>query len=154
MLATQVQDTLGNTYCYGFTSDGYIQRLEYGNTFDGNSMLCELQTGDIALHQGSMWETTKVRNVKMVTVGKTTTTNSVTMTHYGDTSSTGTSFSLDPTPVTGARVSNGRVSANLGDYVFHRFGLSLTTTDEAIGFEPIYLGVIYETIRKDTRVDT
>ena len=153
MLGTKVMDTLGNTYCYGFTSDGYIQRLEYGNTFDGNNIVCELQTGDIALHQGSMWETTKIRNVKMTMVGKSTTVNNVTMTHYGDTATAGTAFALDPTPTTGDRVASGRVSANLGDYVFHRLGLSLSTGDEAIGFEPVYLGIIYETIRKDTRVD-
>ena len=33
-----VHDTDGNSYCYGFLDTGFMERLEYGITFDGNDI--------------------------------------------------------------------------------------------------------------------
>lgn len=84
----EVIDTDGNPYTYGFLDTGYMERLEYGTTFDGNDIVHTIQTGDFPLSDLAM--ETRLSRAKLITVSKTTTTNSVTCTHYSDTGTTET----------------------------------------------------------------
>ena len=79
-----VYDTDGNPYTYGFLDTGYMERLEYGNTFDeGVSITGTVHFGDMAL--AGLQTETRVENVRLFTVAKTTTGNEVTCTHYAGT---------------------------------------------------------------------
>jgi hypothetical protein len=78
-----VRDTDGNGYNYGFLDTGYMERLEYGTTFDGTDITHTLHLGDLALEGLSL--ETLISEIRLFTVGKTTTANSVTLTHSRDT---------------------------------------------------------------------
>jgi len=147
----RVRGVKGAVYNYGMTDDGRVLRLDNGTDFNGNDIVHVLETGDVALHEGSIWVVTKVRNFMFHCVAKTVTTNSITLTHYGDTNTTGTSYTLSPSR-TGYRVASPKLSEkDMGDYVYHRFKLSMTTDNETVGFEPLFLGIKYMVVREDTK---
>jgi hypothetical protein len=79
----EVIDLDGNQYTYGFIDTGYMERLEYGTNFDGNSIVHTFQTGDFAPLGLSFL--TQLDHLKMLTVAKTTTSSNVTLSHYTDT---------------------------------------------------------------------
>ena len=141
------KDGYGNSYTFGFLDTGYMERLEYGTTFDGTAISHTLFFGDMALYGDSVYSETKLRNLGLIVVAKTTTTNSVTCTHYGDGSSTGTSFTLSPSR-TGYRIARPDKSHALGDYIFHGLKFTMETDDETTGFEPLYLILEYNVIRE------
>ena len=141
----------GAVYNYGMNYNGRVFRLENGTDFSGNDIVHEVQTGDIALHEGSVWVVTKVRNLMLHTAAKTTTTNSITLTHYGETKTTGTAYTLSPAN-TGYRVASPKLSEkDMGDYVYHRFKMSMTTDNESVGFEPLFIALKYIPVREDTK---
>lgn len=147
----RVRSVDGAVYNYGMNYNGRVFRLENGTDFSGNDIVHEVQTGDIALHEGSVWVVTKVRNFMLHTAAKTTTTNSITLTHYGDTNATGTDYTLSPAR-TGYRVASPKLSEkDMGDYVYHRFKMSMTTDDESVGFEPLFVALKYIPVREDTK---
>jgi hypothetical protein len=139
-----VQDTYGNQYTYGFIDTGYMERLEYGNTFDGNSNTATMKLGDFLPADSIMLET-MLDKIKLITVAKTTTTNTITATHYGDTATTGTTLKSGAfaPQKTGYRIAQPFVTDNLGRYTFHSLEFSQTTTNETVPFEPIALGLKY-----------
>lgn len=142
-----VKDTNGNDYTYGTIDTGYIERLENGTTFDGDNIVSEFQTPDIAIRSGSVMHETRIRTIELPMVAKTVTTNNVTCTHYGDAQDTGTSLTISPRQAN-ARIAIPSVSCNLGDYIFHSIKASMTTNNETIGFEPLYLGVNFKITRQ------
>ena len=146
---TQVRDTSGNVYNYGSIDTGYLERLEYGNTFDGDDMTFTYQIGDILLENSFMIETT-IRKIKVGVVAKSTTTNKITMTHYGNSKDTG-SEKIIGTDVSGQRVSDILKGDDWGPFSTHSFKGSITTNNEAIGFEPLYIGLAYKIIRIDLK---
>jgi len=145
-----VVDTLYNTYNYGAIAGGYLERLEYGTTFDGADIEHEFQTGDIALHEGLSTFETKIRHIKLTAVSKTETTDKIIMYHYGDTNEEDTNFTIDPKKV-GHRVIEYVKSHDLGANVFHSFRATISTRDETVGFEPLAISGFYKLIREDTR---
>ena len=137
-----VTDLQGNFYNYGFVDSGNMERLENGTDFDGNPIVANLVTGDLPLVD--LWKTTAIRWIRLITKAKTNTANQVALTHWGDTGNTSQSLSMSPAKV-GFRVAmpilSEQCNALGGDYVFHRFGLSLTTNNEPFGFEPMAFSV-------------
>jgi hypothetical protein len=138
VLGFTVIDTNGKSYSYGAIDTGYVERLEYGTTFDGTSITRTFKTGDVAL---SGWGTeSTIHKIRHIARAKTTTTNSVTITHYVD----GITTSADTT-ATGSlsrsgydkKVSTPSVTWTPG--LFHSIKCSLITTNENIGYEPIGL---------------
>lgn len=147
-IGCSVKDTNGNSYNYASIDTGYVERLENGNTFDGTSMVFTLHLGDMA-YDGMMAET-GIRKVKLVMVAKSTTANSVSMTHYPDTSSTGdAAISYLPT-ASGKRIADVVKTVGLTPGIFHGLKFVITTNDEAYGFEPLFVGVGYKITREDT----
>jgi hypothetical protein len=146
-----VTDTTGNVYSFGITETGYIERLDYGTTFDGNSIVSQVTTGDFTLMNDILEETT-VYKAKLVMDKKATTTNNVTLTHYIDGNSTGVAYSLDPSNDSGttryfvARIDDPDSAEVPG--VFHSVNLSMTTTNETVGFEPLHLALYYQDERQ------
>jgi len=141
-----VIDTNGNKYNFGAIDTGYVERLEYTNSFDGDDMTFVFQTGDIALGESFMIET-NIRKIKFGTVAKTTTANSITLTHYPDTSTTGTTKTLTPAK-SGYRIADTLKGDNWKG-TLHSFKFSMTTDDETIGFEPLHFAIAYKPIRID-----
>lgn len=141
-----VHDTDGNGYTYGFLDTGYMERLENGNDFDGTDITFTVTFGDIPL--GGLAVETLVSAVRLLTVAKTTTENSVTCTHYGDTSTTGTAFTMSPAR-SGYRVAVPAFDEKLSSDPFHSFKFEMTTDNEACGFEPLAAVVTYHPVHTD-----
>jgi hypothetical protein len=142
-----VTDEYGNNHEYGFIETGYMERLEYGNTFDGTSITSTLQLGDMPLIEKDFLVETSVQALILILASKASTTANVTLTHYIDTLSTGTEYTIDPTDAT-HRLAFPVNPANSVPGLFHSFKMTITTNNEACGFEPIMLGVFYQPIRE------
>jgi len=149
-VSTQVKDTNGNTYNYGFIDTGYMERLEYGNDFDGQNITHTFQFGDIAPADGSIMTETSINHQALVAVAKTNTTNDITITHYGDSALSGTSFTVSPNK-SGYRLIFPVEHKGQGAHVFHSWKVETTTDNETVGFEPLYFGILYTRQRDHTR---
>lgn len=141
-----VTDTYGNSYNYGFLDTGYMERLEYGTDFDGEDIVHEFKFGDF-LPTNSVMTETMIDEVKLVTVAKTTTANTITVTHYGDGKTSGTTLKTYSPADSGHRIAQPSTTNSLGGYTFHSLDFSMTTDNEAIGFEPLVVGIAYHVMR-------
>ncbi len=148
-LGFEVSDNYGNSYCYGCADEGYMQRLEYGTTFDDNAIVHTLKTGDIAPYNGSiMYESQLIRH-KIIMKSKNTTSNNLTITHYGDSAESGTALtSADPTK-TAYRITDIIDNLNIGNHIFHALEYTMTTTDETKGFSPLFIGMKFNVLGED-----
>lgn len=148
-LGFEVRDSYGNTYCYGCASEGYMQRLENGTTFDANPIVHTLKTGDIAPNNGSiMYESQLIRH-KIIMKSKNITINNLTINHYGDSSTTPTALAIaDPTKV-GYRITDVMDNQNIGNHIFHALEYIMTTTDENKGFCPLFIGTKFNILGED-----
>jgi hypothetical protein len=141
-----VTDVYGNQYNYGGTADGFIERLEYGNTMDGNSIAYSFWLGDIPLSKSAIYES-ELRKEKLTGVGKATTTQTVAVTHYADMDTTGTSIgTVDPTV---SKRCFQKVLSQGKNATFHGLKFTISTNNEALGFEPLVVSVLYRVIRPD-----
>ena len=142
-----VQDTNGNNFTYGGIDTGYIERLEYGTTFDTNNIVSQFRTLEIPF--GGYSIETEIRHVRLIAVAKATTTNTVAVTHYGDgiTTSSSTATTLIVNSSTHRFVKPTK-SVKWGSFLFHSFAFSLTTSNEDVGLEPVGIGILYEIVRE------
>ncbi len=144
-LGTSVVDNYGNRYVYAATTDGYIERLENGQTFDGNSITTIIHTGDIPL--GGWMIETGIRKIKPIVKTLTTTTNTLELKYYTDTA---LSKTLTYPVVSSTKRLTSHVESIAGEpSIFHSFRLSMTTNNEDICLEPIGIGIFYKQIRED-----
>lgn len=143
-----VTDTNGNAYSYGCLPTGYVERLEYGTTFDGTAITSTFRTGDIALN--GWGAISNNRFLKLISKANATDTATVSVTYFGDCVTTGTA--LDTMSITSStkRVVQPKQSINIGDSVFHSFQFSISTTLENIGFEPLGINLFKTYVREDT----
>lgn len=142
------RDADGNNVTFGGIDTGYIEKLEEGTTFDGSDITSRYRIGDVPLADWSFQ--TKIRKIKHLAVAKTTTTNNVAITHYGDGIITATDAALSVSAnSSGKRVAIDNKSVDWGNNVFHSIDCSLTTNDEECGYEPIGLAIMYKVIRED-----
>lgn len=70
----KVLDAYGIQHTYGFIDTGYMERLEYGTTFDGTSITSNWKTGDFPLVEGDFFIENEVKALVPVIAAKTTTT--------------------------------------------------------------------------------
>jgi len=61
--ACRVADSEGRPYAYGFRDNGYMMRLEYGNTWDGVDNAMHIDSADI-LPTNDIWDVTELRRLK------------------------------------------------------------------------------------------
>jgi hypothetical protein len=87
-----VEDSRGNRYLYGGTNDGYVERLEYGTTMDGNGIAYTMWLPDIDFTRTALVKT-KLEAIQLVGIAKSLTASTVTVTHYIDGATTGTTLS-------------------------------------------------------------
>mgnify|MGYP004417313302 CR=1 FL=1 len=143
-LGIQVKDTNGNTYPYGCIDTGYLERLEYGNNFDGTDITHTFHLSDIAPAKGSIMYESRLVAYRLICVAKATTTNDIAVTHYGDRATSGTSLAaVDPTN-SGYRLAISFEPVNIGEHVFHSAKTTMVTNNESIGFEPLFVGMKFE----------
>lgn len=136
----KAKDTLGVTYNYGALNTGYVELLEDGTTFDGDAIGCEFQFGDMALVD-ELTET-ELRKVKLFT--KAQTGNDITITHYGDTSTTGNSYTASPDK-TGYRMNEINNDKSFKHHIFH----SLKVESDIPEFEPLHMALGFKLSRRD-----
>jgi hypothetical protein len=127
--------------------------LEYGNTFDSTNITSSFRTGDIAL--GGWQYLSEVRHIKHLVLSKSTTTNSVTITHYGDGNLTGTTETITHAVKSSTyKDLQGRGSVKWGNFTFHSFYCSLITSNESCAYEPIGLELRWRPLHEDTFSNT
>jgi hypothetical protein len=146
-----VQDSNGIQYAYGFDAAGYMYRLENGETMDGDTITHTLKTAAIAPFDNRVSWDSFHRGYKLVQKSKGTTAQTVAITHYGDSSSTGTTLTAADPTASGYRLSDEYAHQRLGPHVFHEYQMTISTDDETTGFEPVFFTVYYETDRPDVR---
>lgn len=145
-----VLDTTGNFYTYGGLDAGYLERLENGTDFDGLDIVHILHTGDMVLGD-TLSEEEIVRAVKLVCLATNTTTNTITGSYYKDGTTTADKEQTFIPQATGKRIAQTIKQFGAGGgATFHSFKFSMTTDDEEVGFEPIYLCVFYKYVRQTT----
>lgn len=139
----KVADTNGNVYYYGATTSGFLYRLEYGTTFDSANMTFTLHTGDFELVPEAM---TQIERIHPEVVAKTNTTNSITLTYYSDTLTTGVDSTIAVSH-TGYRVADNRMSKNLAPARRHSIKLVMITNNETWGVEFISIHGSFKVVR-------
>ena len=146
-----VEDAYGNQYVYGGTADGYLERLEYGATFDGVSIAYKFRLPDSLMNNS--WDTRKeMRQIRLVGICKTTTTETITVNHYADGATTAS------TPATTA-IANKKTGRRFYKFMrsvsfrgtTHSLEFTITTDDESGGgFHPLFVGGLFKVIDYDT----
>lgn len=142
-----VTDSNKSKQVYGFTTDGKVELLESGQTFDGDAITSTVETGDIPL--GGWMHQTAMRKVKVLARAKNSTPNQLNMLYYGDCATAATATQTYPMAATASTIIQPIRSVHWGNFTFHRFKLQLTTSNETTGFEPVGIGVFYKLIRED-----
>jgi hypothetical protein len=141
-------DSEGNKFIYGGTSTGIVERLEYGTTFDGSSIVYQFKTGDLPLVKTELIETI-IRKIKLIGRAKNTSTAEVSLTHYEDTKTTGESATYS--------LSQANASGRLYDVIrsvrwpgiMHALEYTVTTDNETVGFEPLIVSGWYNIEKED-----
>jgi hypothetical protein len=149
----EVEDSYGNQYIYGGTGDGFIERLEYGTTFDGVGITSKFRFPDSLLD--SSWDRRKkIRQIRLVGVCKTTTAQTIAVNHYADGSTTPSTPAIVAIAnnKTGRRFYKFARSVSL-DGTTHSLEFSITTTDEIGGFDPLFVGGVYEKLGYDVEAE-
>ena len=82
MAVCRARDTYGTPYDYGFYDNGYMRRLEYGDSWDGGAMTGAIMTGDF-LAAKDLWIEANMEHLKLVAL-PTTAAESITVNHYLD----------------------------------------------------------------------
>lgn len=139
-------DPYGNKFIYGGTTDGYLERLEYGTTFDGNSIVYTFKTGDVPLADSlAYW--TELHRLKLIAKSMSTSTANVTLNHYADGSDTATT--IDTTDQTDSHRYYQSKHSVSKQAVTHAIECTVTTTNESCGFKPYLLTGQYSVMRED-----
>ena len=137
-----VRDNALNMHSYGYEDNGYLHHLNNGTDYDGNDIAYEFEFGDI-LPSNNLAVLTIIDTIRLVTVSKETTSNTITLTHTGDAIDSGTAHTLQ-TARTGYRVAMPAKRIQTDEFLFHRLKFTISTDDEAgTGFEPLYVGGLY-----------
>lgn len=145
----EVEDSTGNKYVFGGTGDGYLERLNYGTSFDGVGIAYKFKLADNLLDR-SWYSRKRLRSVRLVGKCKTTTSQTVTMNCYLD----GNATAATPTTtvisqnVSGKRFFKTYRSLNFVG-VTHSIEFTVTTTDENSGFDPLFVTGSYSVIDAD-----
>jgi hypothetical protein len=145
----EVEDQYGNQYNYGGTGDGYVERLEYGTTFDGISITYKFRLPDSLLNT-SWFSKKRVRKIRLVGLCKTTTDQTVLIEDYIDGSTTAATPAI-------VAVANNKTGSRFYKFsrsvsfigTTHSFQFSITTDDEYGGFSPLFVSGWYEELGED-----
>lgn len=137
-----VLDETGNQYTYGFLDTGYMERLENGTDFDGDTIDCTLQVGDQLPVPQDPFAMTRILRANLITMAKNT-ESTVTLTHLMDGDETGTNYAMSAADAS-HRYANNMIDVYSTPGIFHSFKLATDSCLEEKGFEPLYFSVYYQ----------
>jgi len=143
-------DTHGIIYNYGFDDEGFVYRLEYGQTFDGVAIVARFRPKDLVF--ASIHQRTHLRSLWLFAKVKNATPNKVILNHYANTSTVASpnipTLSMADTTHRIAMMTSGKADRSIGtpSAFVHTLDFSLTTSNEAVGFEPIVIAGEYKLI--------
>lgn len=107
----------GIQHAYGFSTSGYVYHLEDGTTFDGDSIVPDLTTADIAPFGNHIFIDSWFNGYKVVCKAKSGT---VQVTWYGDTDTGGKSLNSFSSAASGKRLRDHvTTDERLGPAIFH-----------------------------------
>lgn len=145
--AFRVSDDYGTQYVYGMRDNGYMMRLEHGNTWDGEDIDAFVKTADM-VPTGDMWDFTSIRFFKLL-AEKISEAVSVAIEHYADGKSSATSLASVAVN-SGDRWVKDTQSLKLHAWS-HQFKFSMSTGATALGVPLLAWGYQYEVLREDRR---
>src|SRR3989304_4512693 len=144
-----VGDTSGNPYPFGFIDTGYMERLEYGASFDGGTITATMQVGDQILSANDPLTETEVIMANLISIPHTTTTTA-TLTNYIDGATSGSANSMSLANST-HRTANTITTIASVPGVLHGFKLVWASSTDAVKFIPMILAVFYRKTRDHLR---
>jgi hypothetical protein len=143
-----VKSTIGGAYVYGALTSGYLERLEYGNTFDTQNITSTFKTKDYSV---GWTNESEARWVKLIAKANSV-ANTAILTAYLDTNLTAESKTLSMALLsTNRRVVQSTQSCAWGPSSFISFQGQVISSNTAIAFEPTGIGLLVKQIREDTR---
>jgi hypothetical protein len=148
-----VYDTSGNKYCYGILSTGYVERLNYGTSFDSGNIVCTLRTADKPLGETLEYQE-RIRFLKII--GKVSdSASTVSVTWYGDSDTMGETLqpiyqngTVRKIALSGRRLYQHQDEPNR-NAVLHSIKLSITAADSKCCFEPLAICILKKSSRND-----
>jgi hypothetical protein len=169
-ISVQTED--GENFVYGGLSSGFMMRLEYGTSWSGTAISQRVLLGDF-WPDSNVWHKTMIRRIKWI-VRKTTTSHILSLLYNPDTQATSSAATLwedttdtefeDTTDAIYAgsdlatlelfiegvseRVIRKNLATNLIAWT-HAIGADVETTTLAKCFQPLAIGIEYQTIRDD-----
>jgi len=141
---TFVKDYTGNTYIYGAIDTGYVERLDYGNTFDGTDITSTFRLADKPLHD-TMFTESDIRYLRIIGVC-TDSAGVVTVYWYGDCATSGTSVGTIDQSQAGYRIYQRVIPLNQRK-VFHGIGGVCVSNDSSHANEILAIGLLYKNMR-------
>jgi hypothetical protein len=149
-----VHDKYGNPYVYGFIETdavGYLERLEYGQTFDSEDISYEIELGDFFMDDKEPLIETRAEYLNILLVAKEITTKTLTYAHKVDTETSASASFSNSMSKTGYRIKDLVIPINSKVGVFHSGKLSFTCDNEDIALEVLGLGYFYSNERERLR---
>lgn len=147
-----VKDTLGGAYVYGGLSTGYLERLEYGTTFDTSDMVFTFKTKDYSVNWSQEFE---AEWVKLITRAKLSALNSTAraiLSAFIDGNLTAENKTMTVSlESTVRKIIQATHHCGYGPATFCSFQVQVTANDLVIPFEPIGLSLLVKQIRPDFR---
>ena len=143
----QVSDTDGNIYSYGLTDEGYMYRLENGNTWAGTAIDQYVQTKDLLFDdERPFFNRTTARHMRLSYEDKDTSTELISVDHYCDQSLSvdGTNNQVIYTDVSMSEGPYKTQTVQLGPCLYHSFKIYTDVSTVADGMELTGLGVYYK----------
>lgn len=146
--AVTVRDTYGNSYMYGFTATGYMERLEYGSTFDGNIKSHGLTFAPMPLTDDSGIKT-RIERMRVILIPKES-ANDIVLTHYADDDSDGTEIArIHQNAINKDAIDLVIRNISLPDCVRHTFALDCDDGDDDISMEPVAIVIGYKVVGEE-----
>ena len=145
--------SIGNRYSYGAIITGYIERLENGTDFDGTAITHILQLAALIpgndKYGSGLDNETIIRNIRLVCSATNITANTISISYYGDESTTAVNKTLSLIPQKAGRtIAISGQMAGEEYFTFHKIKFTMITNDETVGFEPILLSLFYQDKRQ------
>jgi hypothetical protein len=137
-----VTDLKGNKYCYGFVNTGYMERLDYGTSFDGQPITCTMAWGEQVMKKEDIFSECRITRAALIAVSKDK-DNVVTLTHTINGAYESKTYPMSMYD------SDHRYSYNMVDVfsevgVYHGFKLQASSSDNTLAFEPLSFAVYYQ----------
>lgn len=145
-----VIDTNGAQLIYGGIDSGQMIQQENGTVWENFldiPIFQKLETGDF-FPTGNIWDLTRIYKFKMAMRKIVEASKNLSITHYTDTGTDGTSLTALDTDSGSTRVIRSTQSSNLLGWS-HRFKYEMDTEKTTKGFQPIAWGYQYAIERED-----